>query len=142
MNVIRDILIFSIPIISGFVSGSICKMGDDAGKDINARPPGYMFGIIWTLLYLLLGGAWLYSRSKNNENYSSDILYLLLILSLCLWIIVYSCKKDKKKALYILPISMLITICILIHTPNFYIAPLLIWLLFALLLNFTEVNNL
>lgn len=140
-EILLSIIIFFIPLISGFLTGNLCKMGDDAGKTINARPPGYIFGIVWTILYLLLGGAWLYSRSKK-KTVIVDILYILLIISLCTWVVIYGCKKDKKSALYIIPISMLITIFILIYTPNFYIAPLLVWLLFAFLLNFTEVNNL
>jgi tryptophan-rich sensory protein len=135
-----DMVIFFIPLLSGFLSSMICKIKSDSGSIVKAIPPSYMFGIIWFILYILMGFSWLYSRKKNNENNITDLLFSLLIISLFLWIFFYSCRNDKKAALYIIPLSMMITIFILINTPNFYIVPLLIWLLFAFLLNFEEVN--
>ena len=35
-EILLSIIIFFIPLISGFLTGNLCKMGDDAGKTINA----------------------------------------------------------------------------------------------------------
>ena len=42
------------PMIIGFIVSSQCKMGKDSGKSIKFRPPGYIFGIVWPILYLLM----------------------------------------------------------------------------------------
>ena len=68
-------------------------------KNINSvkfRPPGYIFGIVWPILFTLIGLSWVNSANKLKSRLS-DILYLSLSLLLASWIIVYSCIKDKKK---------------------------------------------
>ena len=86
-EILLSIIIFFIPLISGFLTGNLCKMGDDACKTINTRPQSYVFGIVWTILYLLLGGAWLYSRSKKKDCNSW---YILLNFTEVNNLIVYS----------------------------------------------------
>ena len=132
-------LIFFIPIVSGFLMSYICTRGRRSDFTVKSRPPSYIFRIIWTILYILIGISWIESR-KNLIVV--DFLYSLLILLLCLWIFLYGCKKNKKLAMYSILLSIMITIFILIYSKPYYLVPLLIWLLFALMLNFEEVNNL
>lgn len=137
----ENLIILFIPMLSGFLSSSICSIGEGSGSTVKSRPPGYIFGIVWTLLYILIGISWVDSRKKYKQNVV-DLLYSLLILLLCIWIFLYGCKKNKKFAMYSILFSIMITIFILMYSLSYYLVPLLIWLLFALLLNFEEVNNL
>ena len=131
------------PMIIGFIVSSQCKMGKDSGKSIKFRPPGYIFGIVWPILYILLGLSWINSI-KNTKNPWIDKMYLGLSSLLALWIVVYSCMKDKKNAIYVLLLSMVIIGCLMILIPEkskLMLIPLTVWLSFAILMNTTEVQN-
>ena len=73
-----------------------------------------------------------------------DRLFFVLSLLLALWIIVYSCMDDKKNAILILLLVLLLIVFLMILIPQkskLYLAPLLVWILFATFLNTTEVQE-
>ena len=142
---IIDIIIFLIPVVSGYAMSIICPMKKgDAGSSVPSRPPGWVFGIVWPILYLLIGLAWVQLR-KQKDQQMVDLLFGLLVFALNTWIVVYSCKKKKKSALYVILISLVISMALWGYSVGtnqmFYLTPLVVWLLFATMLNFTEVNN-
>ena len=131
-----------IPLLSGYFMTWICPMTKNAGANINARPPAYIFGIIWPILYILLGYSWV-----MLENYKyTDNLFCFNILLGALWIYNYSCINNKKNALYVLLAMILASLYLILYSfenepsVSYYILPYIIWLLFALMLNFKEVN--
>ena len=140
---IIDIIILFIPLITGFLTGLIFNVGKSAGSSVKSRPPPIVFGIIWPILYLLIGWSWVSSRQKNKPLI--DIMYVILIGLLCLWIIVY--KYNKKLALYVLTTSLTSTLTLIVYNTNrdnraaVLLVPLFTWLLFATMLNNTEVNQ-
>jgi len=141
-----DIIIFLIPLVTGYIMSYICPINKNkAGKTVPATPPSWIFGVVWSILYVLIGLAWVQLR-KQKYQITVDILFILLIISLNSWIFIYSCQKQKKNALYILFISFIISLGTWGYSIGtnqmFYLTPLVGWLFFAVLLNFTEVNNL
>jgi len=131
------------PIIIGFIISSKCKMDKGSGKNVKFRPPSYIFGIVWPILYILLGLSWVNSI-KNNKNIWIDRMFLALSSLLALWIIFYSCMKDKEKALYVLLISMTILGLLMVLIPTnskLMLIPLTVWLSFAILMSTTEIQN-
>ena len=147
---ITEWMILFIPMLSGFIVNMLFRVGSSAGENINARPPPYVFGIAWTILYLLLGYSWIKLRGVDKTN---DILFICLVSLLCLWIVIY--YYNKKYALYELLFCFMITFFIIIynsnenssasgglHKYNLLLIPLLTWIFFATLLNYTEVNML
>lgn len=139
-----DIIIFLTPLISGYTMSSICPMKRTSGSNIPARPPSWVFGIVWPILYILMGLSWVLLRKEKNKT-TVDILFFLLIIALNSWLFFYSCLKKKKSALYILLISIVIVLLIWGYSVGtkqmFYLTPLVVWLIFAFILNFTEINN-
>ena len=130
-----------IPAILGFTTSFFCKIPKNEGASLMQRPPSYVFGIVWPILYLLLGYSWINTLDENLLK-SKNIIYLLHLLCtilLTLWIIIYNCKKNKKLALYIIPVCISIIICIMcLHKHNWSkiaLIPLLAWLLIAFNLN-------
>ena len=128
-----------IPSLVGYGTAMFCKIGNQAGDNVIFRPPAIIFSIIWPILYIMLGLSWYFSRQKNQLL--SDIFYISLISLLSLWIIVYS--NNKKNAIYILVLS--IAFAILSYTVadlkgKLLIAPLIVWLFFATLINIFEVQ--
>jgi len=142
-------LIIALPAIVGYSSSAACKIGKDAGKNLAIRPPSVVFGVMWPILYLLLGVSWLVAW-KNVENNKQHLIlvhvfYSILTLLLATWTIVYGCGKDKKKAIYVILASIAAGVVAYTVTRDvvskLLIVPLLVWLLFALLLNCFEVSQ-
>ena len=123
-----------------------CVIKKDSGSFVSFRPPAYVFGVVWTILYLFLGLAWIvtYHNNDNMNNLLKDLVYLLLTITLSSWIIFYACLSNKVWGIY----SLFATICIIIITyiispkiSQLLLAPLLTWILLATFLNIFEVEN-
>lgn len=134
-------VLYVAPLILGMLSGFASNLSG-AGSKIPARPPGVVFGIVWFMLYLLIGIAWVEARKVNQLE--SDILFLILTVALVIWPFMYNISS--KVALYVLLVILLITIIVVGYSwitskiAGYLISPLLAWIIFAMLLNFTEVN--
>ena len=120
-----------------------CRIkSSNAGNIVKFRPPGYIFGIVWPILYLLFGISWIIAFSKKKKVYI-DILYALQAVFLIGWIVVYSCLSDKINGIYVLLLNLLTVIMLMLMVnkiSKMLLAPLAVWLLFALLLNIFEVQ--
>jgi tryptophan-rich sensory protein len=112
-------------------------MSSKDGQELPQRPPKQIFGIVWPILYLLIGYVWM-NASTQLEN----VLLMFLNFLLGLWIVVWSCKGDKKNALYIIYGAITTTLALIKVSPNgVYLVPLAGWLLFASNLNWNSVNT-
>jgi len=138
-----NIIVIFIPIIIGFISAFSCTMSD-SGKNIKFRPPSWVFSVGWSILYILLGFSWYYTLENSNNKYLVNIMYSLLVLVLALWVYIYACRNDKKNAVYIILLSLILTLmCFVINNnmnSKLLIVPLFVWLIFALIMNTTEVQ--
>ena len=137
----NELLRLFYPMIAGYLVSFKCKMSK-SGTNIKFRPPGYVFGIVWPILYILLGLSWINSDYKKDKII--DGLYFGLSTLLALWIVIYSCYKSKKGALFIMMLSILAIVFLMILIPKksqLYLAPLLVWLCYALLLSTSDIQN-
>ena len=136
-----EILYLVLPMLTGFIASFSCPM-KNAGETVKFRPKSWVFSVVWPILYTMLGISWVIASRKNNLN---SVVYGLLTLVLVLWIFVYSCKEDKENAVFVLLASLMASImCLSIgnKTSRILIAPLVGWLIFATLMNTTEVQQL
>ena len=132
-----------------------CDISKKAGNILKFRPPPYVFGIAWPILYTLLGFSWVYACAYVNQHAGThptighskslhiDITYAMIGLTLSAWIITYSCMKNKKGGVYAILLGILLTLWAIIMSPyasKMTMAPLLVWLGFALLMNVFEVQ--
>ena len=132
-----DLFLLLLPLISGYTVSSICGPSKNAGSLVKFRPPAWVFGVVWPILYMLLGYSWVLSKEYS-------IFYFILISLLNLWMIFYVCKKNKVAGVYIILLSILALVYIFVSVKReiqYYLTPLLIWLLFALFLNTFEVQH-
>jgi tryptophan-rich sensory protein len=137
----QNLLYILIPSIMGYTSALFCGVNKDSGKMVKFRPPAIVFSIVWPILYLLLGISWFLARKQLIV----DIMYLSLNLILCLWLYVYSCRKDKKNAIYVIVLSMVFALfCYTVCEDvlgKLAIVPLIGWLFLATLINIFEVEK-
>lgn len=155
MNFIKDLKwyewvefssVLFLPAVIGFIMGQVCQVQKTSGETVNFRPPSKVFGIVWGILYTLIGISWifsiLYSTVSKKIIYTS---YIILNISLCLWIYLYSCQNDKINAIYSLVGSLIFAIiCCIVNnniTSQALLAPLIGWLFLATLINVVEVQK-
>jgi tryptophan-rich sensory protein len=101
---------------------------------------------VWTILYLLLGLVLFFLIRKKKVNGSWFVLTLFavqLAVNYC-WTPLYA-RGHLKAALYLILVMMLLTIMIMCQAKNATVstllAPYLVWLLFALMLNYESVSK-
>ena len=145
LNNPNNILRLLFAMILGFGINMIprCKMTPKAGQTVKFRPPSYVFGIVWPILYTLFGLSWIFAKQKMKTR-QVDILFTLQAILLTSWIVVYSCLSNKKGGIYILLLNILVLMIIIMLVPlrsQLMLVPLLVWILFALLLNIFEVQG-
>jgi len=137
----EDLMRLVYPMVAGFGVSLFCKM-EKSGVNVKFRPPPYIFGIVWPILYLLLGWSWVQSNPRQNQMI--DGLFFTLSSLLAVWIVVYACRKDKKNAVFVMVAILLAIALLMVLIPQkskLMLTPLGIWILFALLLSTTEVQN-
>lgn len=146
-------LVVFVPYIMSLFTNMACPMVKDAGINVKARPPGYVFGIAWTILYAMIGISWFITRASDPNKFMgikvSDLLYIANQVSINAWLYYYNCKDDKKMALYTYLPAIATTIAIILYNILFQkywwtyllLIPYFVWLLFAQQLSFHEVEK-
>ena len=141
---VADLFRLFLPSLLGFFVSSLpnCQPGSHAGSVVKFRPPGYVFGIVWPILYLLLGSAWVYTIKKLKNRWV-DLFYGAIVFFLTSWIVVYGCYDNKKGGVYAIFLGLLATLMAtqISELPSrLMLTPLVVWLIFAGLLNAFEVQ--
>ena len=55
-----------LPMFCVYLAGSFYPVGKEVGKDIPFRPPGWVFGVVWPVLLLLIGYSWTLRPELSN----------------------------------------------------------------------------
>lgn len=137
----KDLLRLFYPMIAGFVVSKFCKM-ERSGVNVKFRPPPFVFGIVWPILYILLGLSWINSNPDKNMNI--EVMFFILSSLLAYWIVVYACQKNKKNAVFVMLAIILNIALLMVQIPKksqLYLVPLAVWIFFAMLLSTTELQN-
>lgn len=133
MSAVLFILAVAIPISLAGLLFSV----RDAGQRVPFRPPGWVFGIVWPLLYITTGYAWFLVHQSV-----SPIGPIVLIATLALWLPVY--KANKSAAVWVIVMAWGLTVMNLLQfwtvnrSAGYLMIPLLTWLLLATLLNVAD----
>ena len=129
-----------IPIIVGGLVGIFIAPNIDYNTLIKPAfsPPAYLFPIVWTILYFLMGIS--YALIENISRKTKNIYYIQLIFN-ALWSILFFILKWRLiSVIWIIILDILVIIMIIQMYKQKKIAgllqiPYLIWLLFATYLN-------
>ena len=100
-------------------------------------PPDWVFGVVWTVLYILIGLS--FGLNKPNKNDTKLIVFFTLQLVFNLiWTSIFFKFKMIKLALFDLFLTLLFTILYFIESNNigkYLLIPYILWLLLAFYLN-------
>ena len=141
---IKRIIYSLLPIIGGAIVGLITSGYMDYNDIVKPplSPPGIVFPIVWTILYILMGISYFIATKDNNDSKELDQIYLLQLLVNFLWPIIFFVLKMYFTAflwiilLIILVIVMIKELLKVNKVSSYLQIPYLIWLLFATYLNF------
>ncbi len=129
-----------IPIIIGGLVGILIAPNIDYNTLIKPTfsPPSYLFPIVWTILYLLMGVS--YALIENISRKTKNIYYIQLTFN-ALWSILFFILKWRLiSIIWIIILDILVITMIIQMYKQKKIAgllqiPYLIWILFATYLN-------
>lgn len=132
-----------IPLVLGGIVGIITSKSMDYDTLIKPplSPPGFIFGIVWSILYILMGISYgILDTKKLVDVKVNKIYYLQLIVNL-IWPIIFFVFKQRLLAfiwiilLVVLIIYMIITFYKKNKLSAYLQIPYLLWTLFATYLN-------
>lgn len=141
----EEIISLLIPLVGGFLSGIISMSGIKEFNMLNKpflAPPGFIFPIVWTILYVLMGISSYMIYKENDFNSSCCLkIYAINLFVNFLWSPIFFGLNLRLFALIWIIILDLIVIYMIIcfykvnKKAAYLQIPYLIWILFATYLN-------
>lgn len=150
-NILKFIISILIPLIIGFIgsfftSSSVSTWYTTLNKP-SFNPPNWIFGPVWTTLYILMGVSFYLIWKKGNfkEDKSPFIFYFLQLIFNLSWSFFFFTLKNPFFAL--IDITLLLVFIVLTILSFYKISkisscllfPYLLWVCFAILLNFSII---
>ncbi len=141
---IKRIVYSLLPLVGGGIVGLIISGYMDYQNMVKPpfSPPGIVFPIVWTILYVLMGISYFLAVKDNLDNKELDQIYFLQLLVNFLWPIIFFVLEMYFTAflwiilLLILVIAMMKELLVRNKISGYLQIPYLIWILFAIYLNF------
>lgn len=143
--------LFIVPIIMffGFLSGAISGSGEENSwfaelVKPEAQPPGWVFPIAWTVLYLMMGIAFsmiLHARGARSRGLAIGLFLIQFLLNLS-WSPIFFGRHQVTTAFYLIILILVLAIATTIifgrvrKAAAWLMVPYLAWLSFASILNF------
>lgn len=126
--------------LTGWLTRRACGALTASATSVPLRPPGWVFGVVWPILYLTTGLSWFHSGHKHDKG------FIILVGLLCLWLVVYSCARQKVLGAVNLGLATAVACYVAVALFNFrrfsssyLLVPLCAWLVFATYLNTGEI---
>lgn len=147
-NIKTLIIAIIIPLLVGFISFLLTKDGiSNYSNNLikpSFAPPSYLFGIVWTILYILMGisSYIIYNDISSHKNICLIIYGLNLVLNFLWPIIFFNLELRLFAFVFIIFLDIVVIYMIIcfhgISKKAAYLQiPYLIWLIFATILNFS-----
>ena len=143
MKLSQKLLYILTPLIGGSIVGLIINKSIDYNYLVNPplSPPSYLFPIVWSILYSLIGTSYYIYRKNNNDDSLTIRLYYIQLILNYLWSIIFFTLKLRTLAVIWIIILAITIIYLMIRfykeeRTSFYLfIPYILWVLFATYLN-------
>ncbi len=143
INYKKLIVSILVPLILGTLVGFLSGSGSGYNEIIQPSfaPPGWLFPVVWTILYILMGVSDYLTKEELNTNTSLKIYTYQLVINL-LWSFIFFTFKWYLLSflwiilLIILVIKMIKEFLTINKLSGYMQIPYLIWIIFAAILNF------
>lgn len=133
------------PAFMGFATS--CLVGGvpkGAAAAVVGRPPSGSFGMLWLILYALIGVAWV---KQGIEEVETNISFGVLNMALCAWIVIYTRTHENAQvfSLWWLFVCLVVAQSVINYsdhkTVRLALTPLQVWLSFASVLSFLALQR-
>ncbi|MBK6936983.1 MAG: tryptophan-rich sensory protein [Chitinophagaceae bacterium] len=149
-NTLKMIIAVAIPVIVGGLSGFFTVTGADSWyQTINKpswNPPGWIFGPVWTTLYILMGIAlfivWKTDATGSVKKYAVLLFAAQMLLNF-FWSFIFFSQQQPGWAfaeivmLWILIFLTIFAFARINNTAAWLLVPYISWVSFAAILNYT-----
>lgn len=143
MKLSQKLLYILTPLIGGSIVGLIINKSIDYNYLVNPplSPPSYLFPIVWSILYLLIGISYYIYRKNNNDDPLTIKLYYIQLILNYLWSIIFFTLKLRTLAVIWIIVLAITVIYLMIRfykeerTIFYLFIPYILWVLFATYLN-------
>ncbi len=140
---IKKIIYSLLPIVGGSLVGLIISGYMNYGDMVKPplSPPSYIFPIVWTILYILMGISYFIATKDNENDKELNQIYILQLLVNFFWPIIFFVLKMYFTAFFWIILLLILVIIMIkellkINKISGYLQiPYLMWLLFATYLN-------
>ena len=140
---LKRIIYSLIPIVGGVLVGFIISGYMNYGDIIKSplSPPSYIFPIVWTILYILMGISYFIATKDKENDKELNQIYILHLLVNFFWPIIFFVLRMYFTTFFwiilllILVISMIKELLKNNKISGYLQIPYFIWLLFATYLN-------
>ncbi|MCQ2519758.1 MAG: tryptophan-rich sensory protein [Lachnospiraceae bacterium] len=146
-SIIPIIICIAIPLVVGFVSSYITRGAMSTFQTLykpKLAPPGWLFPVAWTILYVLMGLAsyMLYRSDHSLKAYALCIYAIQLFFNFCWSIIFFNREMYWFALVWLLTMWVIIIALIVVSARISFVAmllliPLFLWTTFAAYLNFS-----
>ena len=140
---IKKIIYSLLPVVGGTIVGLIISGYMNYGDMVKPllSPPSYIFPIVWTILYILMGISYFIATKDKENDKELNQIYILQLLVNFFWPIIFFVLRMYFTAFFWI-ILLLILVIIMIKEllknnkiSGYLQIPYFIWLLFATYLN-------
>ena len=143
--------LFIVPLIMilGFLSGVVSGSGEENNwyqmlEKPSFQPPGYLFGIVWTILYCMIGFAFAIIVSARGAKLQilAIILFIVQFILNLLWSPIFFGQHQVTTALYLIILIWTFAVATtyifskIRALAAWLMIPYLLWLTFATALNY------
>ncbi len=140
------IIAILIPLATGLLSGFISKDSMMTFSQLNKpllSPPGWLFPIVWTFLYILMGiASYVIYKSEHPSKNKALLIYFIQLIFNFFWSILffnfnlYFISFIWIVILWILIIFTILSFYSIKPNPAYLLIPYLVWVAFAAYLNY------
>ena len=147
-----------LPVLLIMIIGStVFAPGSDNAAEVKGRPPGWFFGVIWSLITILWSLALMVSTMWTQSTMLFVVFQsfsLLTVLCVFGWLVVNSKDRDSGATAQVLAVCTFLSLTMLLIaaitatddvrtalTLSLAMAPLFSWCSVANLLNFLAINS-
>lgn len=143
-NTLRNLFYLFLPLVVGGLVGIVTSSSIDYNtlKQPPLSPPGFLFPIAWSILYLLMGIAYYLFQNHVYRNKEKEaVVYYLQLFVNALWSIFFFVLKWRLFSIFwIFLLGILVLLLILLlnkrYKPSAYLLiPYFLWLIYAAYLN-------
>ena len=137
-SIFKNIFYIFLPILVGFTISLIIRDSIDYNDYIKPvlSPPGFLFPIIWTIIYILMGISFYLLNKNDNVSRNIRIIYYLNKITKVKAFLFFVFKLKLLAVLWIILLVLIITLMIskfydINKTSSYLNIPYLVWCLYA-----------